>query len=239
MIFDTYTFGDSAAQEDIDELKLLKDNIKLANSFESFSDNVRALGISKRLSDGKLQNSTAVMSQFKRDTFFELEFYSYYDNRIVLLKSVYTEEKARGNGFAKQLLEELTNFCVNKEYGLIAICNPFSATSYDRVFFDYLDFHYTGSKEQRNKMAQLLLDCSFKEMSCIAFGGDLYETMVRSILNYHCLVAKWFQFNCPYFDDSPPIEDELIEARMDAIKETVLQNADKFDEFGQNKEKVW
>jgi len=239
MIFDTYTLGDSAAQEDIDELKLLKDNIKLANSFESFSDNVRALGISKRLSDGKLQNSTSVMSQFKRETFFELEFYSYYDNTLVLLKSVFTEPSARRKGLCKEFIEVLKSFCLEKDYGLIAICNPFAATSYDRVFFDYLDFHYTGSKEQRNKMAQLLLDCSFKEMSCIAFGGDLYETMVRSILNYHCLVAKWFQFNCTYFDDSTPIEDELIEARMDSIKENVLQNADKFDEFGKKLNSFW
>jgi len=239
MIFDSYSLGAHATEQDKEELRQLKDNIKLANDLDRHCDDVRALGLSKATKNGKLETSTAVKSQFKRDTFFELEFYSYYDNTIVLLKSVFTEQSARGKGFCKEFIEVLKSFCLEKDYGLIAICNPFEASAYDRVFFDYLDFYYTGSKEQRNKMAQLLLDCSFKEMSCIAFGGDLYEAMVRSILNYHCLVARWFQFNCPYFDDSPPIEDELIEARMDAIKETVLQNADKFDEFGQNKEKVW
>ena len=159
MIYSSYSVPAGATDEQLAELKQLRQDIQLANDFEKFNDNVRALGLSKKVDGIKLSNSSSVLCQFKKDTFFQLDNYSYYDEPIVLLKSVFTEKSARGKGFCEEFIETLKHYCIKKDYGLIAICNPFSASSFDRLFFDYIDFEYTGKKEQRDKMAELLKGC--------------------------------------------------------------------------------
>ena len=239
VIYDRYSVPAGTNEEEARELESLKQNINLANSFDFYSDNVRAMGLAKDAEDGKLHTSTSVISQFEKDTFFELEQFSWYDNPIVLIKSVFTNPDARGNGGLARFLKEIKNFCIKKDYGLIAVCNPFRAHSFDRVFFQYIDFEYTGSKEERDKMANVLSANDFQEISCVALNEDIYSTMIRSIRDYHGLVARWFAFNCPYLEESKPIADEIIEKRMLSVKETFLKNPDQFDELGQNKHRIW
>ena len=239
VIYDRYSIPASLTDEERRDIELLNENINLANAFDFFCDDVRAMGLRKSEKDGKLQTSTSVICQFERDTFFELEKYNWYDNVLVLIKSVFTNPDARGNGGLKRFLTEMKNFCLKKDYGLLAVSNPFRADYLDRVFFDYVNFEYTGSKEQRNKMSQLLMDNGFHEISCVALNDDIYSTMVRSIRDYHGLVARWFSFNCPYFEDSKPIADELIEERMVGVREAFEKNPDNFDELGQNKKSIW
>ena len=63
--------------------------------------------------------------------------------------------------------------------------------------------------------------------------------MIRSIRDYHGLVARWYAFNCPYLEESKPIADEIIEKRMVSVKETFLKNPDQYNELGQHKNPIW
>ena len=109
VIYDRYSVPAGTNREEIRQLETLKQNINLANSFDFYSDSVRAMGLAKDAEDGKLTTSTSVISQFEKDTFFELEQFSWYDNPIVLIKSVFTNPEARGNGGLARFLKEIKN----------------------------------------------------------------------------------------------------------------------------------
>ena len=117
VIYDRYSVPANANEEEARELEQLKQNINLANAFDFYSDDVRAMGLAKDAEDGKLHTSTSVISQFEIDTFFELEQFSWYDNPIVLIKSVFTNPDARGKGGLARFLKEIKNFCIKRTTG--------------------------------------------------------------------------------------------------------------------------
>lgn len=232
MITDRFKSGPDMDDESKYELKKVVNTIALANKLESQIDRLHAIGMTRNLIDGKLKTSTSAMCSFKKDLIFEPVWADILETEVLILRAVWVQPEARGKGLYREFLEELKSFALRNDIGLLINCNPFTCTDFDRVFLEFSDFKYSGSKIDRDRHAELLGATGFDEFNLSLIETDFYALLARCVIHYHSLMPRSFGFNAVLFEDGHRLDDEMIEKRMESVRERLRINPNAFDEEG-------